>query len=275
MTKKAISILLFALFLGGCSARLGHFSVISYPNQVVSLSDIASAKPMQKEKVTGSSTSWGVSGLFPLFSAFFYFFPALDDAMEDALSKAPGAIALTDVSVHYRTTFCLLFNLMTITVEGTPVSVDELTRRVNSAMKRGDFKSVLELLLAAQKRAPSDDTIKDRMARANYSWGRDLFHKMKYAEAVNKLQAAYKLKGSMPAALQEGVVRDLATAHLHLGKGLLESDPKAALEAAQKASALKPGDARIKKFVTDCQKKVERNKPAEGTEGGDAVGGDS
>ena len=81
--------------------------------------------------------------------------------------------------------------------------------------------------------------------------------------------------GSMPSAMQKGVVRDLATAHLHLGKGLLESDPKAALEAALKAGALKPGDARIKKFVTDCQMKVERNKPAEVTEEGNVVGGDS
>lgn len=114
MSFKKINFLLLALFLSGCSAQTElHLPIAALP------------EGQQANMVRGADTAVVVEGNYcELRSAIpFYWKLDTDGALKDALGKAPGAIALQDVTVTQKVQFFLIRSKICVAVVGMPLYV--------------------------------------------------------------------------------------------------------------------------------------------------------
>lgn len=102
-----------ALFLlSGCSQRLVDFTVISTKN--VPLTDEAPNLQKANSRVKGTDAKLTV--LFIPFGI-----PDMKEAIDKAIEKYPGAVALTDGVVYSKWWSCLIAGQSKYVVEGTPL----------------------------------------------------------------------------------------------------------------------------------------------------------
>lgn len=102
-----------ALFLlSGCSQRLVDFTVISTKN--VPLTDEAPNLQKANSRVKGTDAKLTV--LFIPFGI-----PDMKEAIDKAIEKYPGAVALTDGVVYSKWWSCLIAGQNKYVVEGTPL----------------------------------------------------------------------------------------------------------------------------------------------------------
>jgi hypothetical protein len=102
--------------LTGCAHSIGHFTVISDKN-VSGLDAITTNVGSSSTKVSGESCRDFVL-FIPVSSA-----RDLDEAVAEAIQKAPGANALSNVTVKRDGLFTLFFNKQCFSVEGTPIKL--------------------------------------------------------------------------------------------------------------------------------------------------------
>ncbi|MBR1593596.1 MAG: hypothetical protein IJ692_02790 [Alloprevotella sp.] len=110
MNYKA-SLLVLTMLLCGCSQRLVDFTVISTQN--VPLTERGEVLLKANMRVEGSDTKWQV--------LFVPGIPSMKEAIDRAIRKYNGAVALADGVVYSKAWSIGLFGQSTYTVEGTPL----------------------------------------------------------------------------------------------------------------------------------------------------------
>jgi hypothetical protein len=117
MSKVTLAASLFAaLTLTGCASPIGHFTVIS-GNNVSGLDSVSTNVGQASTRVSGESCR-DLILFIPVSSS-----RNIDDAFSDAIRKAPGANALSDVTLKRDGLFTLFFTKQCFTVEGTPIKL--------------------------------------------------------------------------------------------------------------------------------------------------------
>ena len=114
--KAAVVGAFLALSCWGCTTRVGEFSVVSHR---ATIDAPAVAPVVGKDVVTGRSCRKVILLFIPLGPT-----ADLSDAFDAALASAPGANALTDVTVRRETLITILYNEHCFVVEGKPVSFE-------------------------------------------------------------------------------------------------------------------------------------------------------
>ena len=104
-------VLVFSVFMAGCSTRLGDFTLMSSRN--VDLSQLGSYH-RTKRTVKGTDSIVKILFYIPVKKTV-----NLKKALDHALSKVPGAEALVDVRFDYRHLNFLLFQIDGYVVSGT------------------------------------------------------------------------------------------------------------------------------------------------------------
>jgi hypothetical protein len=100
-----------AVVLAGCTHRLIDFTVISSKNI-----DLSKASQFKRggDRQTGEDTAYVIifipTGI-----------PHVKDAVDRALEKVPGAVALVDGVVRQKSMWFIVFGMNSIIVEGTPL----------------------------------------------------------------------------------------------------------------------------------------------------------
>ncbi len=105
-----IGLILIILIAGACTQRIMDYTLISSKNIDFSK---ASHFTRGSQRVEGEDTTYIIL-FIPLG------IPNLKDAIDRALEKVPGAVALVD-GVVYNKTFWLFIGMTSITIEGTPL----------------------------------------------------------------------------------------------------------------------------------------------------------
>lgn len=100
-----------ALFVSGCTQRIGDMTVIT--NRLVNLDRVDLDKLPTKKRVIGEDSRWMVL-FIPLGM------PTLKDAVDDALNKGGGDV-MTDAVVRETFWWAILFGKMGLVVEGDVV----------------------------------------------------------------------------------------------------------------------------------------------------------
>jgi len=115
---KKIYLLGFAiLLLSSCSQRMLDFTIISTKNV-----DLSKAGNFTRSKTRTEGTD--------LVHMIFYFptgIPNMKEAIDKALEKIPGAIALVDGVVYHKSWGVILYGQTMYVVEGTPLIDPSLT----------------------------------------------------------------------------------------------------------------------------------------------------
>lgn len=104
--------LVFGLVLTGCSTRLGTFTVISTKN--IDWSRVGEFTHASKE--TEGSDKLHMILFIPTALEI-----TIEDAVDEAIEKIPGAVALVDAVVRYRSFSFLLYSQTAYLVEGKPL----------------------------------------------------------------------------------------------------------------------------------------------------------
>lgn len=104
-------ILCSLLVLSGCSRRIIDFTVISSKNVPITEKGTEFKKATTRVKGVDSKTS----------ILFFQGMPDMKEAIDDAIEKYPGAVALTDGVIYSKSWSCFLFGKNKFEVEGTPL----------------------------------------------------------------------------------------------------------------------------------------------------------
>lgn len=107
-----MSLLVAALLLSSCTHRLTDFTIISTRNVPVGVN--AKSLVKAKTRVKGSESA-PIVLLFPFGS------PNMKDAIDDALDKYKGAVALADGVIKTRFLWFIFGGANSIIVEGTPL----------------------------------------------------------------------------------------------------------------------------------------------------------
>lgn len=109
-TKTALCILAICMLLG-CTQRMFDFTIISSKNL-----DLSRAAEFTKgnERVEGKDTIYLIL-IFPTG------IPNVKEAVDNAIEKVPGAVALLDGVVSFRQLFFILGGANSFIVEGTPL----------------------------------------------------------------------------------------------------------------------------------------------------------
>lgn len=114
MKKKTFlvlcSLLIMAL-LSSCSRRIVDFTIISSKN--VPLTEKGTNFQKAASRVKGIDSKWSI--------LFIPGIPDMKEAIDKAIEKYPGAVALTDGVVYNRSWNCFLFGQNQYIVEGTPL----------------------------------------------------------------------------------------------------------------------------------------------------------
>ena len=108
--KTSVVLCLF-FALSGCSRRLVDFTVISSKNVPITEKGTEFKKATTRVKGVDSKLS----------ILFFPGIPDMKEAIDDAIEKYPGAVALTDGVVYNKSWSCFFFGKNTYVVEGTPL----------------------------------------------------------------------------------------------------------------------------------------------------------
>jgi len=106
-----IIVLVFTMVLSGCATRIGDFTVMSSKN--VELSRLGEFN-RSSQTVKGTDSFVTVLGFIPVKTRV-----DLKKALDNALSKIPGAQALVDVRIDVRRLNFLLFQIESFVVSGT------------------------------------------------------------------------------------------------------------------------------------------------------------
>ncbi len=112
---KSVAAICIALVFQGCKTRIVDFTMISTQNVPIDTEGVSFKKATQR--VEGKDTK-------PII-LWFPFSPSMKEAIDDAIRKYPGAVALSDGVVYGKSWTCLLFGQNSYVVEGTPVYVDK------------------------------------------------------------------------------------------------------------------------------------------------------
>jgi hypothetical protein len=104
--------------LVGCSTRMVDYTILSTKN--VDLSRVGSFR-RSAERVTGKDTQFWLI-IIPVSGS-----PNLKEAIDRAVERVPGAVALVDGVVYYRA-WWFIFGSRAIIVEGTPLIDPEVSR---------------------------------------------------------------------------------------------------------------------------------------------------
>lgn len=111
MKKQCILVTLAVALLSSCSHRLVDFTVISSRNVPITESGTEFKKATQR--VQGSDSKWSI--------LFIPGIPNMKEAIDKAIDKYPGAVALTDGVVYSKSWSVGLFGQNKYVVEGTPL----------------------------------------------------------------------------------------------------------------------------------------------------------
>jgi len=109
--RTALAGALAAMALGGCVHRVMDFKIMATRN--VDLSKVASLR-RGPERSTGEDRAYVV---FVVPTAM----PHVEEAVERALRKVPGAVALVDGTVYEKNAWFVAFGWSSYVVEGTPL----------------------------------------------------------------------------------------------------------------------------------------------------------
>lgn len=121
-TSLVLCSLLIITLLSGCSRRIVDFTIISSKN--VPLSEKGATFQKATSRVKGVDSKWSI--------LFIPGVPDMKEAIDKAIEKYPGAVALTDGVVYNKNWSCFLFGQNRYIVEGTPLYPEfgEYTRPV-------------------------------------------------------------------------------------------------------------------------------------------------
>lgn len=116
MKKNVLRVVPIALlvFMASCSQRLVDFTIISSKN--VPITDRGTEFKKAPSRVKGVDTKWSI--------LFIPGIPNMKEAIDRAIEKHPGAVALTDGVIYNKGWHCLLFGQNKYIVEGTPLYPD-------------------------------------------------------------------------------------------------------------------------------------------------------
>lgn len=112
---KSFAVICIALVFQGCKTRIVDFTMISTQNVPIDTEGVSFKKATQR--VEGKDTK-------PII-LWIPFTPSMKEAIDDAIRKYPGAVALSDGVVYGKSWTCLLFGQNSYVVEGTPVYADK------------------------------------------------------------------------------------------------------------------------------------------------------
>ena len=108
---KKIMLFAMTIVLSGCSIRLGDFTMISSKN--VDISHGADFK-RSANRVKGED-------IVPIILGIPAGLPNMKTALDHAIEKTPGAVALTDSVITQKNFNFIIFGQMGYEVEGTPL----------------------------------------------------------------------------------------------------------------------------------------------------------
>lgn len=108
---------MIAILFSSCSRRIVDFTVISSKN--VPLTDNGTEFKKASTRVKGTDTKWSI--------LFVPGMPHMKEAIDRAIEKYPGAVALTDGVVYQKGWSCLLLGQNKYVVEGTPLYPEKNT----------------------------------------------------------------------------------------------------------------------------------------------------
>lgn len=114
MKKKTFWVLcsvLIMTILSSCSRRIVDFTIISSKN--VPITENGNNFQKATSRVKGVDSKWSV--------LFIPGVPDMKEAIDKAIEKYPGAVALTDGVVYNKSWSCFLFGKNQYVVEGTPL----------------------------------------------------------------------------------------------------------------------------------------------------------
>lgn len=117
MFMKFVTVSLFALcaiFLASCSQRLVDFTVISSKN--IPITEMGVEFKKAEKRVKGVDSKWSI--------LFISGIPNMKEAIDRAIEKYPGAVALADGVIYSKIWNCILLGQNQYVVEGTPIYLD-------------------------------------------------------------------------------------------------------------------------------------------------------
>lgn len=121
---KKFSYLFLLVLLSSCSHRLLDFTVVSSKNMPITERGTEFKKATQR--VTGEDSKFHIFGFGGL--------PDIKEAVDQAIEKFPGAVALTDGVISYKTWSIFLVGNSKYIVEGTPLYTQEGADSYNRAV---------------------------------------------------------------------------------------------------------------------------------------------
>ena len=125
MKKSRFAILaLMAMVLSSCSQRLVDFTVISSRN--IPITEVGTEFKKSTQRVSGEDVKWSI--------LFVPGVPNMKEAIDRAIEKFPGAVALTDGVIYSKGWSCGLFGQNKYVVEGTPLYTQVGADRYNQAV---------------------------------------------------------------------------------------------------------------------------------------------
>lgn len=130
--KFFLSATLAMAFLSSCTHRLVDFTVISSKNVPITEESIQFAKA--QERVIGKDTKWQI--------LFIPGIPDMKEAIDRAIEKYPGAVALTDGVIYSSGWTIGLLGQNSYKVEGTPLYPTKTSAETTSVQNNGQQYSV-------------------------------------------------------------------------------------------------------------------------------------
>ena len=109
--KNILTVLASCLLITGCTHRIGDFTVVSSKN--IDMTHVADFK-------RGATRVKGEDSV-PIILAVPAGFPNMKTALDRAIEKTPGAVALTDAVITQKAFSFILFGQSGFEVEGTPL----------------------------------------------------------------------------------------------------------------------------------------------------------
>jgi hypothetical protein len=123
MMRAKVMAALLAVSVLACATRVGEFSVVSRRATI----EVSVAAPLVgKDRVSGRSCRKVLLFFIPLGPK-----ADLSDAFDAALASAPGANALTEVTVRRETLITVVYNEHCFIVEGKPVTFQRPLQRAS------------------------------------------------------------------------------------------------------------------------------------------------
>ena len=115
--KKIFLLTVSVLLLSSCSQRMLDFTIVSTKNV-----DLSKASTFTRSKTRTEGTD-----IVHLIIYFPTGIPNMKEAIDRALEKVPGAIALVDGVVYHKYWWALVYGQHMYVVEGTPLIDPSLT----------------------------------------------------------------------------------------------------------------------------------------------------